>query len=113
MECGADDVILVTKDMTPQQIAKMAEEKLGGMPDITIECTGAEPCIQVSLRLWGMKFDRSFFRPASMQQNQVDVSYWLDLEKRWLTCQLSTQLYAKLIFVVSSDIATLGLLLSI
>ena len=48
MECGADDIILVTKDMTPQQIAKMAEEKLGCMPDITIECTGAEPCIQVS-----------------------------------------------------------------
>ena len=47
MECGADDIILVTKDMTPQQIAKMAEEKLGCMPDITIECTGAEPCIQV------------------------------------------------------------------
>ena len=49
MECGADDIILVTKDMTPQQIAKMAEEKLGCMPDITIECTGAEPCIQVSV----------------------------------------------------------------
>lgn len=57
MECGADDVILVTKDMTPQQIAKMAEEKLGGMPDITIECTGAEPCIQVCFvyidDIWG------------------------------------------------------------
>jgi len=50
LECGADDVILVTRDMTPQQIAKLAEEKLGCMPDITIECTGAEPCIQVSLK---------------------------------------------------------------
>ena len=48
LEVGADDVIQVTRDMTPQQIAKLAEEKLGGMPDITIECTGAEPCIQVS-----------------------------------------------------------------
>ena len=33
--------------MTPMQIAKVAKEKLGCMPDITIECTGAEPCIQV------------------------------------------------------------------
>lgn len=49
LECGADHVILVTKDMTPQQIAKMAEEKLGSMPDITIECTGAEPCIQTGI----------------------------------------------------------------
>ena len=53
MECGADDIILVTKDMTPQQIAKMAEEKLGCMPDITIECTGAEPCIQVGFCIQG------------------------------------------------------------
>ena len=50
LECGADDVIQVTREMTPQQIAKIAEEKLGCMPDITIECTGAEPCIQVSVR---------------------------------------------------------------
>ena len=55
MECGADDIILVTKDMTPQQIAKMAEEKLGCMPDITIECTGAEPCIQVSFCIQGVE----------------------------------------------------------
>ena len=48
MECGADDVINVTRDMSPQDVAKLAEEKLGCMPDITIECTGAEPCIQVS-----------------------------------------------------------------
>ena len=51
LECGADDVIQVTREMTPQQIAKIAEEKLGCMPDITIECTGAEPCIQVSVEL--------------------------------------------------------------
>ena len=111
MECGADDIILVTKDMTPQQIAKMAEEKLGCMPDITIECTGAEPCIQVSFCLQEFKY-KTIFRLESMQRNQVDVSYWLVLEKKWLICQLSTQLFVKLIFVVFSDTATLGPLLS-
>ena len=111
MECGADDIILVTKDMTPQQIAKMAEEKLGCMPDITIECTGAEPCIQVSFCMQGVQY-KTIFRLESMQQNQVDVSYWLVLEKKWLICQLSTQLFVRLIFVVYSDTATLGPLLS-
>jgi L-iditol 2-dehydrogenase len=47
MECGANDVILVTRDMSPQDIADKAVELLGCMPDVTIECTGAEPCIQV------------------------------------------------------------------
>ena len=37
--------------MTPQKVAELAKEKLGCMPDITIECTGAEPCIQVRNQL--------------------------------------------------------------
>ena len=35
--------------MSVQEIAKMAQEKLGCMPDVTIECTGAEPCIQTGI----------------------------------------------------------------
>ena len=37
------------KDMSVQDISKMAQEKLGCMPDVTIECTGAEPCIQTGI----------------------------------------------------------------
>jgi len=76
MECGADDIILVTKDMTPQQIAKMAEEKLGCMPDITIECTGAEPCIQVSFCMQGVKYK------TVLDWNLCNKIRWMSLT-RW------------------------------
>ena len=44
------ETIQVTREQTPEQIAELVEEKLGGKPNITIECTGAESCIQVSER---------------------------------------------------------------
>lgn len=46
-ECGAHDTILVTRDMSAQDVAKLAHEKLGCEPDVTIECTGVESCMQV------------------------------------------------------------------
>jgi L-iditol 2-dehydrogenase len=47
LECGASETIKVTREQTPEQIAALVEKKLGGKPNITIECTGAESCIQV------------------------------------------------------------------
>lgn len=69
MECGADDIILVTADMSPQDVAKLAEEKLGCMPDITIECTGAEPCIQVR------------FTSETEKRNCVDRNLWHQIRR--------------------------------
>lgn len=46
-EKSFSETIQVTREQTPEQIAEMVEEKLGGKPNITIECTGAESCIQV------------------------------------------------------------------
>lgn len=48
-QIGADDVIKIDRSMTPKQVAKVAAEKLGGMPDRTIECTGAESAIQTGI----------------------------------------------------------------
>uniref|UniRef100_A0A8C5M4N3 Sorbitol dehydrogenase n=1 Tax=Leptobrachium leishanense TaxID=445787 RepID=A0A8C5M4N3_9ANUR len=47
-EVGADFVVQVTNE-TPQQIAQKVETLLGCMPEITIECTGAEACIQAGI----------------------------------------------------------------
>jgi len=49
LECGASETIQVTREQTPEQIAALVEEKLGGKPNITIECTGAESCIQTGI----------------------------------------------------------------
>lgn len=47
-EVGADFILQVAKE-TPQQTAKKVEELLKCMPEITIECTGAEACIQTGI----------------------------------------------------------------
>lgn len=48
-EVGADFQLTVKKEDGPQQLAKKVEEILGAQPEITIECTGAESCIQTAL----------------------------------------------------------------
>lgn len=48
-QIGADDVIKIDRSMTPKQVANIAAEKLGSMPDRTIECTGAESAIQTGI----------------------------------------------------------------
>ncbi|KAG8440371.1 hypothetical protein GDO86_006213 [Hymenochirus boettgeri] len=47
-ELGADFVLQVTNE-TPEQIAHKVEELFEAMPEITIECTGAESCIQTGI----------------------------------------------------------------
>ncbi|XP_018111014.1 sorbitol dehydrogenase [Xenopus laevis] len=47
-ELGADFVVQVTTE-PPEVIAQRVEELLGTMPEITIECTGAESCIQAGI----------------------------------------------------------------
>ncbi|KAM8804601.1 sorbitol dehydrogenase [Eudromia elegans] len=47
-EIGADNVIQV-KNETPQEVASKVKSLLGCMPDITVECTGAEACIQAGI----------------------------------------------------------------
>lgn len=47
-ELGADFVVQVTTE-APEVIAQKVEELLGIMPEITIECTGAESCIQAGI----------------------------------------------------------------
>ncbi|XP_023187808.1 sorbitol dehydrogenase isoform X2 [Xiphophorus maculatus] len=48
-ELGADFQLTVKKDDGAQQLAKKVEEILGAQPQITIECTGVESCIQTAL----------------------------------------------------------------
>ncbi|KAE8617498.1 hypothetical protein XENTR_v10009094 [Xenopus tropicalis] len=47
-ELGADFVVQVTTE-APEVIAQKVEKLLGIMPEITIECTGAESCIQAGI----------------------------------------------------------------
>lgn len=47
-EIGADFTIQV-KGQSPEVLASMVESLLGCMPDITLECTGAESCIQTGI----------------------------------------------------------------
>ncbi|XP_067829385.1 sorbitol dehydrogenase-like [Heptranchias perlo] len=47
-EVGADFTITVGKG-TPQDLAQKVEEALGSMPDTTIECSGAEFCVQAGV----------------------------------------------------------------
>ncbi|XP_053317811.1 sorbitol dehydrogenase [Spea bombifrons] len=47
-EVGADFILQVTSE-NPEQIAQKVEGLLGCMPEITIECTGAESCIQTGI----------------------------------------------------------------
>lgn len=48
-ELGADFQVAVSRSDTPQQLAKKVEDLLGAQPQITIECTGAESCIQTAI----------------------------------------------------------------
>jgi len=46
---GADHVIKIERDVSPQDVAKQVKTLLGDMPDRTIECTGAESAIQTGI----------------------------------------------------------------
>ncbi|XP_068197923.1 sorbitol dehydrogenase-like [Antennarius striatus] len=48
-DLGADFQLEVKKDDNPQQLAKTVEDMMGAKPHITIECTGAESCIQTAI----------------------------------------------------------------
>ncbi|NXX99725.1 DHSO dehydrogenase, partial [Centropus bengalensis] len=47
-EVGADFTVQVTKE-TPQEVASKVEKLLGCKPEITVECTGVEACIQAGI----------------------------------------------------------------
>ncbi|OPJ85904.1 sorbitol dehydrogenase isoform X2 [Patagioenas fasciata] len=47
-EVGADFTIQVTTE-TPQEVASKVEALLGCMPEITVECTGVQACIQAGI----------------------------------------------------------------
>ncbi|XP_078056211.1 sorbitol dehydrogenase-like [Mustelus asterias] len=47
-ELGADFTVKVDKE-TPQELAQKVKATLGSMPDITIECTGVEHCVQAGV----------------------------------------------------------------
>ncbi|XP_065589782.1 sorbitol dehydrogenase isoform X1 [Cyrtonyx montezumae] len=47
-EVGADFTLQV-KNETPQEVATKVESLLGCMPEITVECTGVQACIQASI----------------------------------------------------------------
>ncbi|XP_021263301.1 sorbitol dehydrogenase [Numida meleagris] len=47
-EVGADFTIQV-KNETPQEVAAKVESLLGCMPEITVECTGVQACIQAGI----------------------------------------------------------------
>jgi len=46
---GADHVLKVELDSQPKDLAKKVEEILGSMPNITIECSGAESSIKLAI----------------------------------------------------------------
>ncbi|KAM8762581.1 sorbitol dehydrogenase [Acanthopagrus schlegelii] len=48
-ELGADFQLTVKKEDGAQQLAKSVDVLLGAQPHITIECTGAESCIQTAI----------------------------------------------------------------
>lgn len=48
-ELGADFQLTVKKEDKPEQLAERVAEKLGAQPNITIECTGVESCIQTAI----------------------------------------------------------------
>ncbi|KAM9408996.1 sorbitol dehydrogenase-like [Pholidichthys leucotaenia] len=48
-DLGADFQLTVKKEDGPQQLAKSVQDILGVQPQITIECTGAESCIQTAI----------------------------------------------------------------
>lgn len=48
-ELGADHTIKVSTSATAQQLAKEVERELGEKPDVSIECSGAEPSIKLAI----------------------------------------------------------------
>ena len=60
-QLGADHVIKIERNQTPQDVAKEVEKLLGGMPDRTIECTGAESAIQTGIYVSTTLFRVSIF----------------------------------------------------
>ncbi len=48
-QVGADHTVLVTRDSKEEQVLTEIKEKLGRMPDITIECSGAPSSTRLSL----------------------------------------------------------------
>ncbi|XP_062845825.1 sorbitol dehydrogenase [Trichomycterus rosablanca] len=48
-ELGADFILPVKKEDVPQEIARHVEGMMGGMPHISIECTGVESSIQTAI----------------------------------------------------------------
>lgn len=83
-ELGADFQLLVKREDEPKQLAKRVEDMLGAQPHVTIECTGAESCVQTG----------------------IYVSVLLDILKhaRRRLCKQQTMLYLHLI-VVSEEFA--------
>lgn len=53
-EVGATFVLQISKE-SPQEIARKVEGLLGCKPEVTIECTGAEPAIQAGIYVSGMR----------------------------------------------------------
>lgn len=48
-EMGADFLLPVRKEDTPQELARKVQAMLGCMPQNTIECTGAESSMQTAI----------------------------------------------------------------
>jgi len=48
-DLGADYTLMITPGATPQDLAKSVAETLGGAPDITIECSGAESSLKLAI----------------------------------------------------------------
>lgn len=48
-DLGADFQLLVKREDRPKELAKRVEDMLGTQPHVTIECTGAESCIQTGI----------------------------------------------------------------
>lgn len=88
-EVGADFTIQV-KNETPQEVASKVESLLGCMPEITVECTGVQACIQagiyvstacprggavrtLALGFWSATVNDSYFAPRTLNLRGLRV----------------------------------------
>lgn len=50
-ELGADYVFKIEKNMTEESIVKNIRELMEETPSISLDCTGAETCVRVALKV--------------------------------------------------------------
>lgn len=85
---GADFQLLVKREDGPKQLAKRVEEMLGVQPHVTIECTGAESCIQTGIYV-SVLLDISKHVGSRLCKQQTSLDLHLIVVLKNLLCRKS------------------------